>query len=129
MAVDVGTYEAFGFANDPIVIRRYLAGIKGGKVLDTTDYTEEFIKAGHIVIRHKESDTYKPLPVANGEYAALPEGCEYVGVVVASKSVKEPFVSIMHTGVMNDVACPYPMKDELKTALKAAIPTLVFERD
>ena len=56
MAVDLGTYEAFGFGNDPIVIRRYLAGIQGGKVLDVTNYTEEFIRAGHIVIRHKESD-------------------------------------------------------------------------
>lgn len=129
MAVDVGTYEAFGFANDPIVIRRYLAGIKGGKVLDTTNYTEEYVKAGHIVIRHKESDTYRPLPVASGQYAALPEGCEYVGVVVATKLAREPFVSIMHTGVMNDVACPYPMNEELKAALKAAVPTLVFEHD
>ena len=70
-----------------------------------------------------------PRPVANGEYAALPSGCEYVGVVVASKSAKEPFVSIMHTGVMNDVACPYPMNEALKKALKAAVPTLVFEHD
>lgn len=129
MAVDLGTYEAFGFGNDPIVIRRYLAGIKGGKVLDVTNFTEEFIRAGHIVVRHKESDVYMPLPVANGEYAALPTGCEYVGVVVSSKAKTEPFVAIMHTGVVNDAACPYPMKDELKTALKAAVPTLVFERD
>ena len=32
-AVDVGTIESFGFGNDPIVIRKYVAGIKGGKVL------------------------------------------------------------------------------------------------
>lgn len=125
MAVDVGTYEAFGFNADPIVIRRYLAGIKGGKVLDTTGFTEEFIRAGHVIVREKASDTYRPLGVSGGAYVTLPDGSEYVGVVVASKSVKEPFVSIMHTGVVNDVACPYPFPE----GLKAAVPTLVFEHD
>lgn len=129
MALDDVVYETFGFGNDPIVIRKYLAGIHGGAVLDVTDYTEEFIRAGHIVIRHKESDTYRPLPVAGGEYAALPEGCEYVGVAAASRSVKHPFVPVMHTGAVNDVACPYPVRDELKAALKVAVPTLVFEHD
>lgn len=129
MTVDVSTMEAFGFGTDPIVIRRYLAGIKGGKVLDTTGYTEEFIRAGHIVIRETESDKYMPLAVQGGVYQSLPEGCEYVGVVVASKSAKEPFVSIMHTGVVNDVASPYPINDKLKAALKTALPTLVFEHD
>ncbi len=125
MAVDVGAYEAFGFNVDPIVIRRYLAGIKGGKVLDTTGFTEEFIRAGHVIVREKASDTYRPLGVSGGAYVTLPVGSEYVGVVVASKSVKEPFVSIMHTGVVNDVACPYPFPE----GLKAAVPTLVFEHD
>ena len=129
MTVDVGTMETFGFGNGPVVIRKYLAGIQGGRVLDTTGYSEEFIKAGHIVVREKESDTYKPLGVAGGEYQALPEGCEYVGVVVSTKATKEPFVSIMHTGVVNDLASPYPITDALKTALKTAVPTLVFEHD
>jgi hypothetical protein len=34
----------------------------------------------------------------------------------------------MHTGVVNDMASPYPL-DTIKTALKAAVPTLVFEHD
>ena len=36
--VDVGTIESFGFGNDPIVIRKYIAGIKGGKVLDVSNF-------------------------------------------------------------------------------------------
>lgn len=125
MTVDVSTMEAFGFGKDPIVIRKYIAGVQGGRVLDTTGYTEEFIRAGHVVIREKESDTYKPLKVSGGAYESLPAGCEYVGVVVSSKMTKDPLVAIMHTGVVNDVACPYPYPSDLK----AAVPTLVFERD
>ena len=129
-AIDVGTIESFGFGNDPIVIRKYVAGIKGGKVLDVSNFKGEFIRAGHVIIRDKESDTYKPMPVNfNGDnYETLPEKHEYVGVCYATKSVKEPFVSIMHTGVVNDAAGPYPL-DTINAALKAAIPTLVFEHD
>lgn len=128
MAIDVGTIESFGFGKDPIVIRKYIAGIKGGKVLDVSDFTEEYIRAGHVIIRDTTNDIYKPMPVSEGAYDSLPGSHEYVGVAVATKSVKEPFVSIMHTGVVNDKASPYPL-DSIKTALKTAVPTLVFEHD
>lgn len=125
---DVGTIESFGFGTDPVVIRRYVAGIKGGKVLDVTGFTEDYIRAGHVIVRDKNKDVYKPMPVSGGAYGSLPENCEYVGVAVATKSVKEPFVSIMHTGVVNDMASPFPL-DTIKSALKTAVPTLVFEHD
>lgn len=128
MAIDVGTIESFGFGNDPIVIRQYIAGVQGGKVLDVSSFTEEYIRAGHVIIRDTTNDIYKPMPVRSGAYDTLPGSHEYVGVAVATKSVKEPFVSIMHTGVVNDVASPYPL-DTIKTALKTAVPTLVFEHD
>lgn len=128
--VDVGTIESFGFGNDPIVIRKYIAGIQGGKVLDVSGFKGEYIRAGHVIIRNTGNDTYKPMPVdsAGDAYGSLPDSYEYVGVCVATKSVKEPFVSIMHTGVVNDVASPYPL-DTIKKTLKTAIPTLVFEHD
>ena len=128
MANDVGTIESFGFGKDPIVIRKYIAGIKGGKVLDVKDFTEDYIRAGHVIVRDKTNDVYKPMPVSSGAYGSLPSNCEYVGVAVSTKSAKEPFVSIMHTGVVNDEASPYPL-DTIKEALKAAVPTLVFEHD
>lgn len=126
--IDVGSIESFGFGNDPIVIRKHIAGIQGGKVLDVTGFTEEYIRAGHVVIRDTEKDVYKPMPVSNGAYSSLPGNCEYVGVVVATKSVKEPFVAIMYNGEVNDVASPYPI-DSIKDALKEAVPTLVFKHD
>lgn len=128
MAIDVGTIESFGFGADPIVIRKYIAGVQGGKVLDVSGFTEEYIRAGHVIIRDTTNDIYKPMPVSEGAYGSLPGSHEYVGVAVATKSAKEPFVSIMHTGVVNDVASPYPL-DTIKSALKTAVPTLVFEHD
>lgn len=125
---DVGTIESFGFDKDPIVIRKYVAGVKGGKVLNVDDFEEEYIKAGHVVVYDATNDEYKPMPVSDGKYGALPSGCVYAGVVVATKAVAEPFVSIMHTGVVNDVASPYAL-DTIMEALKAAVPTLVFEHD
>lgn len=127
--VDVGTIESFGFGNDPIVIRKYVAGVQGGKVLDVSDFKEEFVRAGHICIRDVGSDSYKPLGVSEGKYVELPAGCEYVGVATSTKSVKDPFVGIMYSGEVNDVASPYPISDDLKKALKEAIPTLVFMHD
>lgn len=126
--IDVGTIESFGFGNDPIVIRNYVSGDKGGRVLDVTGFTEEYIRAGHVIIKETATDTYKPMPVSDGAYAALPEGHEYVGVAYSTKSVAEPFVAIMYAGTVNDVASPFPV-DDIKAALKTALPTLVFNHD
>lgn len=119
--------EVLGFGLDSSVILQYVGGIDGGRTLDVSDFTEDVIKAGHIVIRSTADDTiWKPLPVADGEYQALPEGFEYVGVVVSSVSAEQPMVGIMNNGQVNDIASPYPISSELKTALKAAVPTLIF---
>lgn len=116
------------FGNDSIVIRQYVSGILGGKVLDTTGYNEEVIKAGHVVIRDVVNDVYKPMPVSDGAYASLPSNHEYVGVVVATKLTKEPLVGIMYAGEVNDKAVPYSV-ESIKAALKTAVPTLVFKHD
>ena len=80
------TNTEYTFGNDPIVIRKELDDIKGGVVLDTTGYTEDFIYAGHPVIRDTETGlTYKPFPVSNGALGALPNGYEYCGVVIRTK--------------------------------------------
>lgn len=90
-------------ANDSIVIRKYGAGIVGGRTLDMTDFPADLkcIKAGHVVIRSTEDETlYKPMPVAAGgeAYDSLPANYEYVGVVVATKPVDYPLVGIMYAG-------------------------------
>ena len=134
MTHDIGVKESFGFGLDPIVIRKFIAGQTGGVILDVSDFGEEFVRAGHIIIKkpasnETERDVYKPLPVTDGAYAELPEGYEYDSVVVASKSTKEPFVATMYNGEVNDLASPYPITETLKTALKTAVPTLSFKHD
>jgi hypothetical protein len=120
--------EQFGFGLDPIVIRHYVAGFKGGKVLNVTDYTETHIKAGHVIICDTQTETYKPMPVSGGKYASLPENHKYVGVAVSSVAKDEPFVAIMHTGEVNDEASPYAI-DTIKSAFLAQVPTIVFNHD
>lgn len=116
--------------NDSIVIRQCVGCIIGGRTLDMTGFPsgEKVIRAGHVVIRDTESDTYKPMPVSNGAYSTLPANHEYVGVVVCSKPIERPFVSIMYSGEVNDKASPYPV-DSIKAAMKTALPTLVFMHD
>ena len=126
--VDIGTVESFGFDKDPIVIRKYIAGYKQGKVLDVSDYNEEYIRKGQVIIYNKATEVFKPMPIKDGNYSTLPEGYAYAGVAVATKSKKEPFVAIMYSGEVNDVASPYSI-DSIRAALKEALPTLVFLHD
>lgn len=108
-------------SNDRIVIRKFNSGIVGGRTLDMDGYSDSVIKAGHIIIQSTEDETvFKPLPVKDGKYEALPTNYKYVGVVVATKPSNDPRVAIMYDGEVNDVASPYPITDEIKTAFKSA---------
>ena len=124
------TNTEFSFGNDPIVIRKELDDIKGGVVLDTTGYTEEFIYAGHPVIRDVATGlTYKPFPVASGALGTLPRGYEYCGVVIRTKPTAEPLVSVLTFGEVNEKALKFPLTAAIKTAFKAAVPTIRWEQD
>lgn len=118
------------FGNDSVVIRHYIAGIKGGRTLDMTDFPNEVLQAGHVIIRNTSDDTYKPMPLnsAADAYDSLPSGCEYVGVAVASVPADHPFVGIMYAGEVNDNASPFSV-DGIKDAMKTALPQLVFMHD
>lgn len=121
--------ESVSFGLDNVVIRRLGGAILGGRALDVTDFAEDVIKAGHVVIQNTTDETiYKPMPVSGGKYATLPEGYRYAGVVVSSVLKTKAAVSIMYDGEVNDVASPYPV-DTIKAALKEALPTLVFLHD
>lgn len=113
---------------DSVVIRHYVAGIVGGRTLDVSGFPEKVIKAGHVIIRDKVNDIYKPMPVQDGAYGSLPGDHEYVGVLRSTVTADCPTAAIMYSGEVNDVASPYPV-DNIKTALLAAVPTLVFKHD
>lgn len=120
--------ELYGSGMDAVVIRNFVGGIIGGRTLDVTGFTDSVIKAGHVIIRDTQTDTYKPMPVSSGAYASLPSNHEYVGVLVSSVLTSQPLAGIMYDGEVNDLASPYPV-DSIKAALKTALPTLVFLHD
>ena len=126
-----GEVQTFSTGMDPVVIRKYIAGIIGGRTLDISDYPLDIIKAGHVVIQSTTDETvFKPMPLAEGnaEYSTLPSNFQYAGVVVCSKPKSDPRVGIMYNGEVNDVASPFSI-DSIKSALKTALPTLTFMHD
>jgi hypothetical protein len=105
---------------DSIVIIENIVSIRGGKSLDTTGYTLDVLKAGHIIIKETATGNYKPMPLAagNAAYDALPSGHTYVGVLVATILTKRPFAGVMIEGYVNEPASPYPV-----ATIKAAFQT------
>lgn len=69
------------------------------------------------------------MPVSNGAFGTLTTGFEYAGILVRSVTKKDPRAAIQYDGEINDKAMPYPLTDTLKTALKAALPSLYFMHD
>lgn len=111
-----------------VVIRKFVDGIKGGRTLNCTGITLDTLKAGHVIIRDTVNDTYKPMPLSGSAYDSLPANHEYIGVLVNDIPVSKPFAAIMTAGSVNEVAGPYSVSS-IKSALKSAVPTLIFEHD
>jgi hypothetical protein len=128
--IDVGSTAKYGFGNDAVVIRNYIAGIIGGVVLDTDGFKGGAIRCGHIIICDAKEEHFKPLNVtAAGKYESLPSSYKYAGVATTSKDLDDVHIGCMYAGEVNDVASPYPVTDEMKTAIKAELPQLVFKHD
>lgn len=107
--------------NDSIVIMKMIDDITGGKVLDTTGFTDEVISAGHGVIKQDGTENYKPLPVDG----AIPAGHTAAGVVIGSVLTKYPAVGVMIRGKVNEEAAKYPFS----AAFKSALSLITFTKD
>lgn len=118
------------FGNDSIVIRKYINGIDGGRTLDTADFPDKVIKAGHVIIA--KDGVYKPMPLALVEdcygYTTLPEGFKYVGILYRSVLASMPVAAIMTWGEVNIEAVPYAM-DNILNAFKTECPFIDFKKD
>ena len=110
--------------NDSIVIINFIEGITGGRTLDVTGFIPKVIQGGHIVIKDVKGE-YKPMPVTDNAYAALPTNHTVEGVVVTSVLTSKPMAAIMVRGSVNQVASPYPVTAEIK----AALPLIRFTQD
>lgn len=104
--------------NDSIVIVKAIADIPGGRVLNVSgvDADTKVIKAGHVLYQNAAGDI-APLGVSDSAYANLPDGGSYVGVLKVSVLVSDPRAAILTIGQVNAAASPYPVTDEIKTAL------------
>lgn len=122
-----GKSEAFEFGNDPIVIRKFGKSIINGRMLDTTGYTEDYIRKGQLIIRDELNGISKPMPVSAGAYTSLPEGYAYEGVAKSTVSVDEPWVGVMYEGEVNDLASPFTISSEILAAVKSALPELAWK--
>lgn len=129
--IDINFQKEIITGNDSIVIRNYLDGIKGGKVLDMAGFTPEVLKCGHVIIK-SNTDVYKPMPLnqEGDAYGSLPANHSYVGISTTSiEWGKEgSLVGILTAGEVNDSALPYDMTSIL-SAFKAAVPTIRFDHD
>lgn len=114
--------------NDNIVIVNHFDGIRGGRTLDVTGFTQKIINAGHVII--KDKDKYKPMPLneKGDAYGALPTGASYVGHLVASIPTNRPFAAIMTRGTINLKAAPFNM-DAILAAIKTALPLIDYQED
>lgn len=107
--------EQILFGNDSIAIVKYLAGVPGGRTLDLTDYKENVVNAGHVIITTKKDGetVYKPLEItSNGgtaAYKALAAGEAYAGVLYRSILKENPAAAIMTMGVVNSKLLPAPL--------------------
>lgn len=117
--------------NDNIVIVDNFQSIRGGRTLDVSAFTEDVIPAGTIVIQDDATKAYKPAPIAEGAYEALPEAHTIVGIVIASIPTNRAFAGILVRGTVNINAAPYGLSenDALLASAKEALPLVVFTHD
>lgn len=122
--------EIIGDGNGTIVIRNFIAGIKGGTTLTVDGYPHDVIRAGHVIIFDTINKEYKPMPLneAGTAYGSLPANHRYAGVLVGTILKREPLAAIMYAGEVNDVVSPFPV-DSIKSDFTAALPQIVFMHD
>lgn len=103
--------------NESKVIIRDLADIPGGRALNMEGFDADVVRAGHLIKRTVATDSYAPLGVSGDAYVAVAEGEELVGVLKVSVTKERPAAAIMTMGQVNAAASPYPVTEEIKTAL------------
>lgn len=135
---------SFGDGYDSLVVREYYTSTDGGVSLDTTGFTKPYIRSGHIIIRKTAAEAdgtylFKPMPLNAGgtAYAALPADHQYYGFLIQSLPTSKPFAGVTQHAKINPLvgtnaaaqaAGVYDMTG-LLTALKAALPHVIFQGD
>lgn len=120
MAVDLIRRQNFDDSKSAVVILSVLDTLQGGVTLDTEDFTEDFINAGHVIIRETATGIAKPLGVTAGAFDALPADHSYLGICLTDTPATEPFVGVLVQGAVDYKAMPYTataILSDMSTAL------------
>lgn len=96
--------EDFGNGNSGIVVKKYIHGLEGGRVLDWADYPEDFIQEGHGIMVDANG-VYRPLPITG----RVTSGFTMAGVARSLTTKKSPSTGVMTMGVINPNALKYPI--------------------
>lgn len=113
--------QAFDDGKDAIIVQKALTYLPNGAVLDVTAFTDEHIRAGHIIVRDASTKNLKPLAVSGANYQELGTDVA-VGVAGYSVAKGKAFVSVITSGQINGGASKYkPTK-----ALADALPRIEF---
>lgn len=108
--------------NDYKVIVRDLADIPGGRTLDVSSWSDDVIRAGHVIKHNTSTDEYAPLGLSGTAYASLGENEEYAGVLKVSILKARPLAAIMTMGEVNAAASPYA----ITSTIAAGLPQIKF---
>lgn len=136
--VDVNTSPVtLGRDLDALVVRENYTARDGGVTLDMEGFANDFIRAGHVIIRETATGELKPMPVTGDAYAALPADHTYYGHAVQTVSASKPFVGVTYHGKINPVvgtdasaqAAGYYDLTAILAALQAALPHMIYEGD
>ncbi len=100
--------------DDSIIIVQVDQDKAGGVVLDTTGFADEYIHAGHGVIKQTSTGIYKPL--AASDDATITAGHTAAGVVIATVPTARPAVGLMEQGKMNIKAAKYSLSSTFQSA-------------
>lgn len=117
------TEITFGF--DSVVVRKFTNGVLGGLTLDVSQYTENTVLAGQVVITNGE--VYRPMPVHGDSYGEMPDGFRFFGVVYRSSKVTMG-VSVMTRGAINKYRVPYDF-DSIMEEFRRQCPMIILASD
>ncbi|MCF3107318.1 hypothetical protein LL912_00865 [Niabella sp. CC-SYL272] len=126
----INAADTFVNPNDSIVIVDNFASIRGGRSLDVTGFTPDYIWGGHPIIQETATKEYKPLPLngTNDGYGALPAGHTYAGILIATIPTQKPFAGILVQGTVNPKAMQFD-SSAILSALKTALTLVDFRSD
>lgn len=112
-----------------VVLIDNFQSIRGGRVLDVTNWTPKYIPEGHVVLQNTTTKEVVPNPIdEDGKLVVLPEGYKYLGVVVATITKDSPLAGICVRGTLNDKAANYDMSG-VYDAFKTALPLIYLTSD